>query len=62
MNQNGKGSRPRPLSVSNEEYSKRWDAIFARDNPEDELDFLQEIEHNKKTGVLTETTIEKKDE
>jgi hypothetical protein len=27
----GKGSAPRPLSVSNEEYSKRWDAIFQRD-------------------------------
>ena len=27
----GKGSAPRPLSVSNEEYAKRWDAIFQRD-------------------------------
>jgi hypothetical protein len=27
----GKGSAPRPFSVSNEEYSKRWDAIFGRD-------------------------------
>ena len=26
-----KGSRPRPISVSNEEYNNRWDAIFARD-------------------------------
>lgn len=62
MSQNGKGSRPRPLSVSNEEYSKRWDAIFGRDNPEDELDFLQEIEHNKKTGILTETDVDSKRE
>ena len=28
----GKGSVPRPFSVSNEEYSNRWDAIFGRDN------------------------------
>ena len=28
----GKGSSPRPFSVSNEEYSNRWDAIFGRDN------------------------------
>ena len=28
----GKGDSPRPFSVSNEEYSNRWDAIFGRDN------------------------------
>lgn len=28
----GKGSTGRPFSVSNEEYSNRWDAIFGRDN------------------------------
>ena len=28
----GKGSSPRKFSVSNEEYSNRWDAIFGRDN------------------------------
>ena len=27
----GKGSAPRPFSVSNEEYKNRWDAIFGRD-------------------------------
>ena len=27
-----KGSMGRPFSVSNEEYSNRWDAIFGRDN------------------------------
>ncbi len=27
----GKGSTPRPFSVSDEEYSKRWDAIFQKD-------------------------------
>lgn len=31
MSDGGKGSRPRPYSVTNEEYSKRWDAIFGRD-------------------------------
>lgn len=30
----GKGSAPRPFSVSNEEYATRWDAIFAKDNEE----------------------------
>ena len=27
----GKGSRPRPFSVAQQEYDNRWDAIFARD-------------------------------
>jgi len=27
----GKGSKPRPISVSNEEYAARWDDIFQRD-------------------------------
>jgi hypothetical protein len=27
----GKGSSPRPKSVSEEEYATRWDAIFGRD-------------------------------
>ena len=27
-----KGSTSRPFSVSNQEYSNRWDAIFGRDN------------------------------
>lgn len=26
----GKGSAPRPFSVSNEEYAARWDSIFGR--------------------------------
>jgi hypothetical protein len=31
MSDGGKGSKPRPLSVANEEYATRWDAIFGRD-------------------------------
>jgi hypothetical protein len=31
MSDGGKGSSPRPKSVSNEEYANRWDAIFQRD-------------------------------
>jgi hypothetical protein len=30
---NGKGSNPRPFSVSQQEYDTRWDAIFCRDLP-----------------------------
>ncbi len=31
----GKGSRPRPFSIAQDEYEKRWDAIFGRDLKED---------------------------
>ena len=31
MSDGGKGSSPRPFSVSNEEYASRWDAIFCRE-------------------------------
>jgi hypothetical protein len=30
MSQNGKGSKPRPLSVSYTEYSDRYDYIFRK--------------------------------
>lgn len=31
MGDGGKGSSPRPFSVSEDEWATRWDAIFARD-------------------------------
>jgi len=34
-----KGSKPRPFSVSQEEYDKRWDAIFQRDLPKEKTDY-----------------------
>ena len=34
MSDGGKGSAPRPFSVSNQEYAERWDAIFGRDGKE----------------------------
>jgi hypothetical protein len=30
-----KGSAPKPFSVTQEEYTKRWDMIFQRDLPEE---------------------------
>ena len=35
MSDGGKGSSPRPFSIVNDEYSKRWDAIFGRDLKEE---------------------------
>ena len=36
MSDGGKGSKPRPFSVSQHEYDNRWDAIFGRDLKEQE--------------------------
>ena len=35
MSHGGKGSKPRPFSVSQAEYDTRWDAIFGRDLKEE---------------------------
>ena len=32
----GKGSSPRPYSVTQQEYDSRWDAIFGKDKPKEE--------------------------
>jgi hypothetical protein len=36
MSDGGKGSNPRPFSIANDEYAKRWDAIFSRDLPKED--------------------------
>lgn len=38
----GKGSTPRKFSVTNEEYSNRWNAIFGKDNEKNNQ--AQEVE------------------
>ena len=34
MSDGGKGSKPRPLSVSDQEYANRWNAIFGKTDSE----------------------------
>lgn len=31
----GKGSKPRPFSITEQEYAERWNAIFGRDKVEE---------------------------
>lgn len=56
----GKGSTPRPLSVSNEEYATRWDAIFGRDLKEKQRvlneipEYNQDEEGDNNTQMLVE--------
>ena len=51
----GKGSRPRPISVSNEEYNNRWDAIFARDVQK----FDEAVFKNEEQEILNNETLER---
>jgi len=39
MSDGGKGSKPRPFSVAQEQYDARWDLIFGRDKGQKERDF-----------------------
>ena len=43
----GKGSSPRPFSVSQDEYNKRWDAIFSRDLEEEPQDLSEDTERSE---------------
>jgi len=61
MSDGGKGSKPRPFSVSQHEYDNRWDAIFGRDLKEKEkrenaLDEMVRI--NQELGLYDDLTLE----
>jgi len=54
MSDGGKGSKPRPFSVTQHEYDNRWDAIFGRDLKDKEkrekaLDNLHKV--NQELGL-----------
>jgi hypothetical protein len=49
MSDGGKGCKPRPFSVSQEEYDKRWDTIFQRDLPKEEI--VEKIEDEKEIKI-----------
>jgi hypothetical protein len=44
----GKGSSPRPLSVSQKEYEDRWDAIFQRDLKTEEEEQKESVAEKEK--------------
>lgn len=43
MSDGGKGSAPRPFSISQQEYDTRWDAIFGRDLKDDKQKFDEQV-------------------
>lgn len=48
MSHGGKGSAPRPFSVSQKEYESRWDAIFSRDGLDDKQEEVLEAYNNER--------------
>jgi hypothetical protein len=56
MSDGGKGSKPRPFSVSHDEWSNRWDAIFGRDLKDGNEKRLQEV-LPEETKVSPETSV-----
>lgn len=59
MSDGGKGSSPRPKSVSCEEWANRWDAIFQRDvrvieDQQNEDEAFALIEKQKREKALDE--------
>ena len=56
----GKGSAPRPYSVTQQEYDSRWDAIFGRDRVQEALD--KKADNARELGLDYEPSKETKDE
>jgi hypothetical protein len=63
MSDGGKGSKPRPISVSDVEYAARWDAIFMAKTPEaceDAEAALQElVDINESLGLYNQVPLTK---
>ncbi len=53
----GKGSKPRPFSVSQAEYDARWDAIFSRDGLDDKS--KKDVDNPQENKYSTNTETEK---
>jgi hypothetical protein len=43
MNDGGKGCKPRPFSVTQEEYDNRWNLIFQRDQKTEAEKFDEKV-------------------
>ena len=55
MSDGGKGSKPRPYSVSQAEYDSRWDAIFGRDLKDEKPSDAKQAEKTDADKLQTET-------
>jgi len=53
--QNGKGSRPRPLSISGDEFGDKWDAIFGKKPRKDEQQWQADDQPTTETNTASES-------
>lgn len=62
----GKGSTPRPFSVSEQEYAERWNAIFGRDKVEEIVEdakkYLREQQRTEESIKSLEKRLKDKDD
>jgi hypothetical protein len=52
MSDGGKGSSPRPYSVTHEDFSNSWDKIFGKKTPKEKEDALNEDDAFKMIEVF----------
>ena len=62
----GKGSTPRPFSVSEQEYAERWNVIFGRDKVEEIVEdakkYLREQQRTEESIKSLEKRLKDKDD
>jgi hypothetical protein len=56
----GKGSTPRPFSVSEQEYAERWNAIFGRDKVEEIIEDAKKYLKERKRTEESIKSLEKR--
>jgi hypothetical protein len=54
MNEGGKGCKPRPFSVTQDEYDNRWDLIFNREKKTEAQKFDEKVVMNNEYFELDE--------
>jgi hypothetical protein len=59
MSDGGKGSKPRPFSVSQEEFDKRFDLIFGRKKQSSEEQAINEVSKMIAEETLDDTEVKK---
>jgi hypothetical protein len=58
MSDGGKGSKPRPFSISQQEYDNRWDNIFSRDLKEEKTEDNSKTESSNRQADKLEESAE----
>ena len=62
----GKGSTPRPFSITEQEYAERWNAIFGRDKVEEIVEdakkYLREQQRTEESIKSLEKRLKDKDD